>query len=127
MDAKDAAVIFPEGMVVTDARRTRSIDAITARDPERGRRVRPLRRLAPVRPGGTAALLRGAPDADLVFVTHSGLESLARIADAREHLPLDRPVRVEITRVRRAEVPDGAGFLAWLDEQWRDRDRRLGV
>jgi hypothetical protein len=39
-------------------------------------RVRDLRMLAPVRPGGTAALLRGAPDADVVLVTHLGLEPL---------------------------------------------------
>jgi len=125
MNARDAAVIFPEGMVVTDARRARTIDAITTRDPERGRRVRDLRALAPVRPGGTAALLHGSPDADLVFVTHTGLEQLQRLADASACVPLDQPIRVEIARVPRADIPTGDSFVEWFDTQWSARDRHL--
>ena len=76
MGHNDAAVIFPEGMVVTEARRTRAITRVAERDSARGARVRRLRTLAPVHAGGTRALLAGAPDADLVFVTHTGLEAL---------------------------------------------------
>jgi 1-acyl-sn-glycerol-3-phosphate acyltransferase len=125
MSAKDAAVIFPEGTVVTDTRRRRAIATITQRDPERGKRVRDLQTLGPIRPGGTAALLRGAPDADLVFVTHSGFEQLQRLADAPASVPLDRPIRVEITRVPRTDIPSGDGFVEWLDRQWSERDRQL--
>ena len=58
-----------------------------------------------LRPGGTLALMRGAPDADLVFVAHAGLESLDHLADAVDRIPLGRPINIEITRIARTEVP----------------------
>ena len=125
MNAEDAAVIFPEGTVVTNDRRARAIAAITTRDPDRGIRVRDLQVLAPVRPGGTAALLRGSPNADLVFVTHTGLEALQRLADAPARIPLDQPIRIAITRVARTDIPSGDGFIEWLDTQWAECDHRL--
>lgn len=125
MGAEDAAVIFPEGTVVTDTRRRRAIETITLRDPERAKRVCDLQTLGPIRPGGTAALLRGARDADLVFVTHTGFEQLQRLADAPASVPLEQPIRVEITRVSRTDVPSGAAFVEWFDGQWSERDRQL--
>ena len=98
---------------------------IEARDPDRMAMVRPLQILGPVRPGGTAALLRGAPDADLVLVTHVGLESLQRLAKAPARIPFDEPVRIYLTRIRRSEIPDGDRFIPWLDAQWAACDRRL--
>src|SRR4029079_9777491 len=88
MNERDGAVIFPEGMVVTASRRARAVERLAERDPERADRLRDLRVLAPVRPAGTAALLRGAPTADVVIVTHTGLEALARVTDAPAHVPL---------------------------------------
>jgi 1-acyl-sn-glycerol-3-phosphate acyltransferase len=125
MGPRDASIIFPEGMVVTDHSRARALDRVAARDPERFQRLTGLRILAPVRPSGTAALLRGAPDADLVFVTHTGLESLQLLVDAPHAMPLEQPVRVRIVRVPRGEVPEGEVFPTWLDDQWSLRDREL--
>lgn len=125
MGRQDASIIFPEGMVVTEHSRARAFERVAARDPERFERVSSLRVLAPVRPSGTAALLRGAPDADLVFVTHTGLESLQRLADAPREIPLEQPVRVRIVRVARREIPEGDAFTPWLDAQWARRDREL--
>jgi 1-acyl-sn-glycerol-3-phosphate acyltransferase len=125
MDGRDACVIFPEGTVVTDARRKRAIAAIADRDPERAGRMGELRALGPVRPGGTLALMRGAPDADLVFVAHAGLESLDRLADAVDHIPLRQPIRIAITRVARGDVPTGHDFYPWLDSQWAKCDGQV--
>ncbi len=125
MGSQDGAVIFPEGMVATPLRRRRALAAIAERDPERATRVGPLLRLAPARAGGTAALLRGAPDADLVFVTHTGLETLGDVKDATAAVPLREPLRVRIRRILRPEVPAGAGFGPWLDDRWRELDREL--
>ena len=123
MDEHDGAVIFPEGMVVTPGRRARgAANGSRRRDPERAERLRELHTLAPVRPAGTAALLRGAPDADVVIVTHTGLEVLARIGDAPAHIPLPGPVRISLRRFPRAEVPGGDEFATWLDERWLDAD-----
>lgn len=125
MQPLDGAVIFPEGMVVTESRRRRAIERVVARDPERGARVGRLRSLAPVRPAGTEALLRGAPDADLVLVTHLGLESLRRLGDAPRNVPLRDPLRVSIRRIDRRDVPTGDAFLRWFDDQWAVADRDL--
>jgi 1-acyl-sn-glycerol-3-phosphate acyltransferase len=125
MGPRDAAVIFPEGMVVTDALRERAITSVRSRDPARGARIVDLQVLAPVRPGGTAALLAGAPSADLVFVSHIGLEALQQFTKIPSTLPLERRVHIEITRVLRAQVPTGTGFVEWLDTQWSAVDRRL--
>jgi 1-acyl-sn-glycerol-3-phosphate acyltransferase len=125
MGPRDAAVIFPEGMVVTDELRERAIKSIRSRDPARSARIADLRVLAPVRPGGTAALLSGSPAADLVFVSHSGLEALQQLTKIPSTVPLERRVQVEIRRVPRAHVPSGRGFVGWLDAQWSAVDRRL--
>ena len=121
----DACIIFPEGGIVTDEGRERALARIEARDPDRLARVRPLRVLAPVRPSGTRALLRGAPDADLVLVTHTGLESLQRLADAPHRVPLVEPVRITVRRIARACIPDGDEFDPWFDERWAECDRDL--
>ncbi len=125
MGRSDAGVIFPEGMVVTEARRTRAITRVAERDSARGVRLRRLRTMAPVHAGGTRALLAGAPDADLVFVTHTGLEALRDLRDAAR-LPLTEPLRVRIRRVARRDVPVGDDFPTWLDDQWERADRTLG-
>ncbi len=121
----DACVIFPEGMIVSDAGRERAKSRIEASDPDRMALVRPLQILGPVRPSGTAALLRGAPDADLVLITHVGLESLQRLANAPARIPLDRPVRINVTRISRSDIPDGEEFKPWLDARWAECDRQL--
>jgi 1-acyl-sn-glycerol-3-phosphate acyltransferase len=125
MGARDGAVIFPEGMVVTESRRAQAVDRLVERDPERAERLRDLRVLAPVRPAGTAALLRGAPTADVVIVTHVGLEALARVGAASAHVPLPEPVRITVRRVPRAQIPSADEFPEWLDEQWLAADVML--
>ncbi|MDG2027671.1 MAG: 1-acyl-sn-glycerol-3-phosphate acyltransferase [Acidimicrobiales bacterium] len=121
----DACVIFPEGMIVTDAGRERAKSRIEARNPDRMALVGPLQILGPVRPSGTAALLRGAPDADLVLVTHVGLESLQRLANAPARIPFDSPIRINVTRISRSDIPDGDEFTPWLDARWAECDRSL--
>jgi 1-acyl-sn-glycerol-3-phosphate acyltransferase len=125
MGSADAAVIFPEGMVVTEDRRARAVERLARRDPARAARLAGLRVLAPVRPAGTAALLRGSPTADLVILTHTGLEPWARVSDAPANTPLSAPVRVRIRRAARADVPDDARFSDWLDEQWMAADAAM--
>lgn len=122
---RDACVIFPEGHVVTAATRARAVRKIAEREPSRLPLTGSLVVLAPVRPSGTAALLRGAPDADLVLVTHTGLESLQHLADAPTRIPLHRPIRIQVSRVPRQQIPAGCAFTDWLDTQWARLDRDL--
>ncbi|HEX6310852.1 MAG TPA: 1-acyl-sn-glycerol-3-phosphate acyltransferase [Acidimicrobiia bacterium] len=122
MGSRDAGVIFPEGAVANAPRRRRALAKLAEQDPARGRRLAGLRHLLPPRPRGTEALLRGAPDAAVVFMAHVGLEGLDRLAGAPAHLPLPAPVRVHLRRFARAEVPAGADFPAWLDDRWLEMD-----
>ncbi|MGZ6976333.1 MAG: 1-acyl-sn-glycerol-3-phosphate acyltransferase [Acidimicrobiia bacterium] len=122
MGPRDAAVIFPEGGVGGPAKQWRAMAKLMERDPERAVRLAALTHLLPPRSKGTAALLRGAPDADLVLMAHVGLEGLDRIATVAEHIPLRAPVRVRLQRIPRAEMPPESELADWLDEKWLEMD-----
>jgi 1-acyl-sn-glycerol-3-phosphate acyltransferase len=126
MGPQDAAVIFPEGTVTSAARRARALERIAERDPDRARRLGALRALGPPRHAGIRALLEGCPDADVVLVAHRGFEQIRRLADVPERLPLAQPIRVNVERVSRADVPTGPGFVPWLDERWLRLDAWVG-
>ena len=64
-------------------------------------------------------------DADLVFVTHTGLETLQQVTDAPRQMPLRRPVRIQIARVPRCDILAGAAFTEWLDTQWARLNHEL--
>lgn len=119
-------VIFPEGTRSNDDKRTRALARIAASDPERARRLAALRRLLPPRPAGSAALLAGAPDADVVLAWHTGFDGLDSFAGIVDRLaaPLP-PVRFVTRRVPRAEVPEGDAFAPWLDGQWLRLDAEV--
>ncbi len=119
-------VIFAEGSRASDAKRSRALEKIAERDPERAERLAPLRRLLPPRWAGSAALVEGAPDADVVLAWHTGFDGLDSFRGMLERVgePLV-PVRFVTRRVQRADVPDGAAFGPWLDEQWLRLDREV--
>ncbi len=121
-----AAVIFPEGTRANDRKRAQALEKIAVSDPARAGRLRPLRRLLPPRPSGAAALLAGAPHADVVLAWHTGFDGLDSFAGILAGLarPLP-PVRFVVRRVPRREVPGGDAFPGWLDEQWLRLDAEV--
>ncbi|HEX5614032.1 MAG TPA: lysophospholipid acyltransferase family protein [Acidimicrobiia bacterium] len=123
MGARDAAVIFPEGTTASASRRERAIERIRAREPQRLADVTPLSHVLPVRPSGIRTLLAAAPHADLAFVAHHGFEALDPLLAVPGRLPLRLPVRVRVTRVARAEVPEGEAFVPWFDRAWIEVDQ----
>jgi 1-acyl-sn-glycerol-3-phosphate acyltransferase len=124
--AGSAAVIFAEGTRANPAKRARALERIAARDPDRAERLGALRHLLPPRPGGSAALVEGAPQADVVLAWHAGFDGLDSfggiVAKLAKPLP---PVRYVVRRVPRAEVPSGDAFPAWLDDQWLRMDNEV--
>jgi 1-acyl-sn-glycerol-3-phosphate acyltransferase len=121
---RDAAVIFPEGTRASSAKRERALAKITERDPERADRLRALRHLLPPRPAGTAALIDGAPNADIVIGWHVGFDGLDTFGGILRHLGRKPPpVRFRMRRISRADVPSGTGFVDWLDATWLRADR----
>lgn len=120
------AVIFPEGTRASDAKRTRAVEKIAERNPQRSARMQGLQHLLPPRPAGTRAILRGAPDADIVLVWHAGFDGLDTVRGILDRLGQSpRPIKLVARRVPRRDVPDGAEFDRWLDEQWLRMDAEV--
>ena len=121
-------VIFAEGTRANDDKRIRALEKIAERDPERAARLSSLQRLLPPRPAGSIALVEGAPTADVVFAWHTGFDGLDSFGGMIEQLGKPRtPVRFVLRRVPRAEVPTGADFELWLDEQWVRMDAEVAA
>ena len=120
LDRNDAFVIFPEGGNFTERRRLASIARLRGRGLEdMARRSEAMRHVLPPRPGGVAAALAAAADADVVWVAHAGLDHLYTVADIWRELPLDGVVRMHWWRVPAAEVPRGEhAQLEWLYHWW---------
>jgi 1-acyl-sn-glycerol-3-phosphate acyltransferase len=127
MGPMDALIIFPEGQNYTAQRRLHSIDALEAQgrhaDAEAAREMRHV--LAP-RSGGAIAALEGAPDADVVFVAHAGLEGFSSAVDLWRGIPLDTDIAVKAWGVPRSDVPTARPARdAWLQWWWRRIDAWL--
>lgn len=113
------AVIFPEGTRAAGHKRERALTRIGERDPQRAAKLAALRHLLPPRPSGAAALLDGAPTADVVIAWHVGFDGLDTFGGILRHIARKpRPVQFHARRVPRAQIPSGEGFTAWLDDQW---------
>ncbi len=119
LDSRSVGVIFPEGRLFRAELRDHLLGRLREKDPERAERLQALRHVLPPRPGGTLAMLAGAPDADVVVVGHTGFESIPSVADLARSAPVDHRIRVRVRRVPRSEVPgDPQAQLAWLDREW---------
>jgi 1-acyl-sn-glycerol-3-phosphate acyltransferase len=117
------AVIFPEGTRARATKRARALARIGDRDPDRARRLAGLQHLLPPRPAGSAALIEGCPQADVVVAWHVGFDGLDSFGGIRRHLEhVPPPVQFHAVRIPRAEVPSGDGFTRWLDDQWLAAD-----
>jgi 1-acyl-sn-glycerol-3-phosphate acyltransferase len=123
MGPEDIAVIFPEGTRASPEKRDRVMHKLSERDPVRADRMRSLQHLLPPRPAGSAALIAGSPDADIVVGWHVGFDGLDTFGGILRHLAhKPMPVRFRARRIARAEVPSGAAFTEWLDAVWLQAD-----
>jgi 1-acyl-sn-glycerol-3-phosphate acyltransferase len=135
LDDNDVVVIFPEGGNFTERRRVAAIARLRARGlEEMARRSEAMRHVLPPHPGGVTAALAAAPEADVVWVAHAGLDHLFTVADVWRALPLDGLVRMRWWRVPHDEVPQGHDAqLEWLYrwwetiDDWVDRTRTPGA
>ncbi len=127
----DVAIIFPEGTRASPAKRQKALDRIASRDPARADRLAAIRHLLPPRPAGSAALLAGSPDSDVVIAWHTGFEGLDTFGGILRALGRGAPrVRFGAIRISRGDVPstdDIPGLTAWLDDRWLAADRAVDV
>lgn len=120
MAADEALLIFPEGGNFTPGRRIRAIRRLRHRGLYRAAaQAEQLRNVLPPHPDGLFAALEAAPEADVVFVAHTGLEHLRSAADIWRAVPLRLPVVLTWWATPAPEVPDQADArMRWLEEQW---------
>ena len=124
MSTTDVAVIFPEGTRASPSKRERALQKLQDRDPVRAERLRSLQHLLPPRPAGSAALIAGAPDADIVIGWHVGFDGLDTFRGILRHLAhRPPPVIFRLRRVPRADVPTGLAFTEWIDTAWLQTDQ----
>lgn len=126
-DEETALMIFPEGRLFRPEVLERSLAKLAKSAPERAARLSSLQHSLPPRPGGFLALLAAAPDADVVVVSHRGLDKFGGIADLAAAVPADSKVTVSARRIARVEIPQAAeDQVAWLDQLWLDQEAGLG-
>ncbi|MEO7370923.1 MAG: lysophospholipid acyltransferase family protein [Ilumatobacteraceae bacterium] len=125
MGDRDITVIFPEGTRASPTKRVRAMQKLAERDPLRAQRLAPLQHLLPPRPAGSAALIAGSGNADIVIGWHVGFDGLDTFGGILRHLAhKPTPVRFRARRVARADVPTTEpAFTEWLDDVWLQADR----
>ena len=128
MGEQDALVLFPEGGNFTAGRRRRAIGRLRQRgQPRRASQAARLEHVLPPRPSGTLAAIRAAPQADVVFVAHTGLDHMDSTATIWGGIPVDGPLRVTWWRVPARCVPaDQEAVAQWLFAQWAQIDAWIG-
>ena len=119
-----ALVIFPEGGNFTPGRWRRGIDQLEQSNRhEHARRARAMPNLLPPRSGGVFAAIDAAPDADVIFVAHTGLDDRVTVGDVWRALPMEQMIKARWWRVPAAEVPrERAEVVAWLYDWWQRID-----
>ena len=121
LDGNDALLLFPEGGNWTPRRHRRAVRRLWRAGRRRAaRRAQANSHVLPPQPGGALACLQARPDADVLVVAHTGLDSLVSPGRIWRALPLgDRPMRVGWWQQSGPTIPaDEAGQLEWLARQW---------
>ncbi len=128
----DAFVIFPEGGNFSEGRRVKMIERLRADGYElAAERAEELRNVLPPRPAGTLAALAAAPDADAVFVAHTGLDQIASIRDLWTAIPDNKTLHINWRMIPAGDMPKDPAdqkellFLAWEGIDRWIADRRI--
>ena len=126
LDRTGALVIFPEGANWTPGRWRRGIRRLEHQGrTDLAARAREMPNLLPPRPGGALAAIKACPQADVIFVAHSGLDNIISVGDVWRNFPIDQVIRAKWWRVPVDQVPRSVGHeaqLQWLYGWWERID-----
>jgi 1-acyl-sn-glycerol-3-phosphate acyltransferase len=115
----DGVLIYPEGTRFTSEKRARALEKLRHGDPAISERAHRLRYLLPPRLGGPLALLDATSPADVVVLTHHGLDGFAHLRDIWAGGMVNTTVQVEFWRIPRSLLPtDRADQITWLYDVW---------
>jgi 1-acyl-sn-glycerol-3-phosphate acyltransferase len=122
MTAGSALVIFPEGGNWTPLRWQRAADRLRrAGRPDLAERARAMPNVLPPHANGALAAIAACPQADVVFVAHTGLDRMVSVRDVWRSLLTDMEVRARWWRVPAASVPRSVSRdtqVTWLYDWW---------
>ncbi len=122
MAPKEGVLIYPEGTRFSEAKRERALKGLQRRSPELHARASKWRTVLPPRLGGTLALLEGCA-ADIVVLSHKGLDGFARVADIWKGAMVGKHIEVRFTRIPRSAVPESrSDRVEWLYDVWEGID-----
>jgi len=122
MTPESALVIFPEGGNWTPQRWHRAADRLRrAGRPDLAQRAAAMPNVLPPRASGALAAIAACPQADVVFVAHTGLDRLVSVRDVWRSLLTDMEVRARWWRVPAGCVPRSVSRdaqVTWLYDWW---------
>lgn len=121
---RGALLLYPEGGNFTPERRRSALAHLRRRGARRAvAAAEQMGTVLPPRPSGVLAALRGAPEAPVVFVAHTGLGVAAYPLQIYREMPVGGTLRFRVWLVPRADVPAGEeAQIAWLNGRWQEID-----
>ncbi|WP_084104432.1 1-acyl-sn-glycerol-3-phosphate acyltransferase [Demequina sp. NBRC 110056] len=127
LDDNDALLIFPEGGNATPKRRERRIAQLRAGGHgELADRAEAMPHVMPPHAGGVLAAMDACPEAEVVFLAHTGLERLSTVRDIWRELPVDK--RIVLKGWLAGDAPEGRKEReAWLYDWWAKVDAWIDV
>jgi len=117
---QDSLVIYMEGTRFSSTKRRRVLKLLADKgDDEALHRAEAWPNLLPIRPAGALALMKGAPDKDLLFLAHSGFEGSANFANLFNGSWMNTTVHLRFWRIKAADIPAAEhDRRALLFSQW---------
>ena len=123
---EEGVLLYPEGTRFTERKKAIAIKKLASTHPDLVPIAEGLKHCLPPKPGGALSLMDAAPEADILFVAHRGLEGLAEINDLLSGNVVGKKVQVQIWRVAATDIPRGDDRRRWLFEWWKRIDDFVG-
>lgn len=126
LDTRSAVLIYPEGTRFSAKKLASGLDALRTRKEDRLLAIAAqFSHVLPPKPGGALALLQAAPQADVVFLEHTGLEGAATFDRFWRGGLIGQTLHVRLRRFSAASIPTH-NRDQWLFERWAEMDSWIG-
>ena len=123
---EEGVLLYPEGTRFTERKKAIAIKKLARTHPDLVPIAESFEHSLPPKPGGALSLMDAAPEADILFVAHRGLEGLAEISDLLRGEVVGKKVQIQIWRVAAADIPRDDNRRSWLFEWWKRIDDFVG-
>lgn len=122
VQGQSGLLIYPEGTRFSPGKLRRILSRKPFADqPALAQLAQQYRNVLPPRLGGVTALLQAAPEMDVVFLEHVGLEKAVKLNDFWGGRIIGEAIRVRVRRVPAGDIPRDAP-AQWLFAQWKTMD-----